>query len=65
VGTMFEKFSQARANTGKVGLGLYFCRITIESWGGTIGYTPRATGGAQFWFRLPPAAPPKAVNAAQ
>ena len=65
VGTVFEKFSQARANTGKVGLGLYFCRITIESWGGTIGYTPRATGGAQFWFRLPHAAPPQAVNAAQ
>src|SRR5262249_62275176 len=65
VGTMFEKFSQARANTGKVGLGLYFCRITIESWGGTLGYTPPATGGAQFWFRLPHAAPPKAVNAVQ
>jgi signal transduction histidine kinase len=65
VDTLFEKFSQARANTGKTGLGLYFCRITIESWGGTIGYTPRATGGAQFWFRLPRAAPPRAVNAAQ
>ena len=65
VDTMFEKFSQAGANTGKIGLGLYFCRITIASWGGTIGYTPRATGGAQFWFRLPHAAPPEAVNAAQ
>ena len=53
VDTIFEKFSQARAQPGKVGLGLYFCRITIEGWGGTIGYSPRVTGGAQFWFRLP------------
>ena len=53
MGTLFEKFSQARAGAGKAGLGLYFCRITIEGWGGAIGYTPRRTGGAQFWFRLP------------
>lgn len=62
VSTLFEKFSQARANTGKAGLGLYFCRITIAGWGGTIGYTPRATGGAQFWFRLPRPTPLAAVN---
>jgi len=53
VGIIFEKFSRDPANPGKAGLGLYFCRITIEGWGGTIGYTPRATGGARFWFRLP------------
>jgi signal transduction histidine kinase len=53
MGTMFEKFSQARVQPGQAGLGLYFCRITIEGWGGTIGYSPRATGGARFWFRLP------------
>jgi len=53
IGSIFEKFSQARAQPGKAGLGLYFCRITIESWGGSIGYNHRATGGAQFWFRLP------------
>jgi signal transduction histidine kinase len=50
---IFEKFSQAQAQPGKAGLGLYFCRITIEGWGGTIGYSQRATGGARFWFRLP------------
>ncbi|HUK90790.1 MAG TPA: HAMP domain-containing sensor histidine kinase [Blastocatellia bacterium] len=38
---------------GKMGLGLYFCRITIERWGGTIGCEMRPTGGAHFWFRLP------------
>lgn len=53
VGTVFEKFSQAQAQSGKAGLGLYFCRLTIEGWGGTIGYNPRATGGARFWLRLP------------
>jgi len=36
-----------------VGLGLYFCRITIEGWGGAIGYHPSPLGGACFWFRLP------------
>lgn len=50
---LFRKFSQGSSTTGKVGLGLYFCRITIEGWGGTIGYTPREEGGACFWFRLP------------
>lgn len=56
--TMFEKFSQAQTQTGKVGLGLYFCRITVEGWGGTLGYTPRPGGGSRFWFRLPRFAPP-------
>lgn len=52
-GTLFEKFSRSQAGQGKVGLGLYFCRITIEHWGGSLGYTPRPTGGTRFWFRLP------------
>ncbi|HEY6330018.1 MAG TPA: HAMP domain-containing sensor histidine kinase [Blastocatellia bacterium] len=38
---------------GKVGLGLYFCKITIERWGGTLGCEMLPTGGAHFWFRLP------------
>lgn len=48
--TLFQKFSQG---SGRIGLGLYFCRITIETWGGTIGYSPRESGGSRFWFRLP------------
>jgi signal transduction histidine kinase len=51
--TVFDKFSQGRERGGKAGLGLYFCRITVEQWGGSIGYTPRSTGGSRFWFRLP------------
>ena len=50
---LFRKFAQGSGKTGQVGLGLYFCRITIEGWGGTIGYNPSPLGGACFWFRLP------------
>ncbi|MGJ5672715.1 MAG: sensor histidine kinase [Nostochopsis sp.] len=48
---LFDKFSQAD-KSGRVGLGLYFCRITIERWGGQIGYVPLEQGGSRFWLRL-------------
>ncbi len=52
-GHLFDKFSQGRgANKGKAGLGLYFCRLTVERWGGAIGCEPRSRGGSRFWFRL-------------
>ena len=50
---LFRKFVQGSGKNGQVGLGLYFCRITIEGWGGSIGYNPSPMGGACFWFRLP------------
>jgi len=50
---LFHKFARADEGTPGTGLGLYFCRITVERWGGTIGYEPRAEGGSRFWFRLP------------
>ncbi|QSJ20732.1 ATP-binding protein [Nostoc sp. UHCC 0702] len=53
VNTLFQKFFQGKDKSGRVGLGLYFCRITVERWGGKIGYFPRQTGGSKFWFRLP------------
>ena len=49
---LFRRFFQGKEKTGKAGLGLYFCRITIERWGGTIGYLPLEGGGSRFWFRL-------------
>jgi signal transduction histidine kinase len=49
---LFKKFSQGRNKVGKAGLGLYFCRITVERWGGNIGYCSRPHGGSQFWVRL-------------
>jgi signal transduction histidine kinase len=51
--TLFQKFAQGKQGRGKIGLGLYFCRITIEYWGGQIGFAPRAEGGTRFWFQLP------------
>jgi signal transduction histidine kinase len=50
---LFQKFSQGEGYAGKAGLGLYFCRITVERWGGEIGCTSRPGRGARFWFRLP------------
>ena len=47
---LFSKFAQGEGSVGKAGLGLYFCRITVEAWGGKVGYAPGAAG---FWFELP------------
>lgn len=52
-GTLFQKFAQGSdGRKGKIGLGLYFCRMTVENWGGTIGQENRAEGGSRFWFKL-------------
>jgi signal transduction histidine kinase len=53
VGALFEKLIQHRGRSGRAGLGLYFCRLMVERWGGTIGYSPRPRGGNRFWLRLP------------
>jgi hypothetical protein len=50
---LFQKFAQGKDKSGKAGLGLYFCRITVERWGGMIGYINHSEGGCRFWFRLP------------
>ncbi|MBS1806880.1 MAG: HAMP domain-containing histidine kinase [Acidobacteria bacterium] len=50
-GTLFQKFAQTKR--GQYGFGLYFCRVMIERWGGTIGYMPHANRGSRFWIRLP------------
>ena len=50
---LFQLFARGKAHAGKAGLGLYFCKITVERWGGTIGAETRAEGGSRFWFRLP------------
>jgi signal transduction histidine kinase/CheY-like chemotaxis protein/HPt (histidine-containing phosphotransfer) domain-containing protein len=50
---LFALFSKGKSHAGKAGLGLYFCKITVERWGGAIGAETRKRGGSRFWFRLP------------
>ncbi len=50
---LFALFSKGKSHAGKAGLGLYFCKITVERWGGAIGAETRERGGSRFWFRLP------------
>lgn len=38
---------------GRRGLGLTYCKITVERYGGVIGHEPSPDGGASFWFELP------------
>jgi signal transduction histidine kinase/DNA-binding response OmpR family regulator len=68
---LFALFSKGKGERGgKAGLGLYFCRMTVERWGGAIGCENRVEGGSRFWFRLPrvhvakpsAAAPPSATE---
>jgi signal transduction histidine kinase len=49
---LFEKLARGRDRKGGTGLGLFFCRITVENWGGAIGYERREAGGTRFWIRL-------------
>jgi len=49
---LFEKFARTGGSRGGTGLGLYFCRITVERWGGAIGHEVPEGGGARFWVRL-------------
>jgi signal transduction histidine kinase/CheY-like chemotaxis protein/HPt (histidine-containing phosphotransfer) domain-containing protein len=50
---LFSLFATGQESGGKAGLGLYFCKITVERWGGTIGAENRPNRGTRFWFRLP------------
>jgi signal transduction histidine kinase/HPt (histidine-containing phosphotransfer) domain-containing protein len=50
---IFALFAKGKESGGKAGLGLYFCRITVERWGGTINCASLTEKGSRFWFRLP------------
>ena len=56
VDQLFTLFAKGASNPGKAGLGLYFCKITVERCGGTIGAETHEPRGSRFWFRLPRAA---------
>jgi signal transduction histidine kinase len=48
---LFERVVGGRVGVDGTGLGLYFCRITTERWGGGIGYERQGVG-SRFWLRL-------------
>ncbi len=54
---LFQKFSQADSSDSRrlngTGLGLAICRELMDRMNGSIGYQPRAGGGACFYFDLP------------
>jgi signal transduction histidine kinase len=49
---LFELYTRDDRGGGAAGVGLFYCRLTVERWGGRIEYEPRE-GGARFRFRLP------------
>lgn len=55
VDSLFDPFTQGEVNRGNMGLGLYFCRMTVERWGGSIQYEQNPEGGATFVVTLKPA----------
>ena len=59
---LFALFGKSKQGGGKAGLGLYFCKMTVERWGGKIGAESRREGGARFWFRLPRWQQPKTAS---
>jgi PAS domain S-box-containing protein len=53
---VFERFTRVNIGGGQVrgtGLGLTFCKLTIEAHGGTIWIEEADSGGARFVFTLP------------
>jgi signal transduction histidine kinase len=61
---LFDRFVQMEGAHGRrrgTGLGLTYCRLTIEAHGGTIWIEDNPAGGAIFAFTLPVAdVPPEA-----
>jgi signal transduction histidine kinase len=57
VDNLFSKFKQLdqadHVRKEGSGLGLYICKMLVESQGGKVGYQARPAGGSCFWFELP------------
>jgi signal transduction histidine kinase len=56
IGQLFQKFQQVKSQAGRrrgTGLGLYFCRLVVESHGGRIWVESEECHGSNFQLRLP------------
>ena len=57
--SIFSKYRQINAQELKyvrsTGIGLYFCKLAIETHGGHIGVESNTDRGTNFWFELPTA----------
>jgi two-component system, NtrC family, sensor histidine kinase KinB len=49
----FQQIDQAKAHRRGTGLGLTFCRLTVEAHGGQIWIEDNPAGGSVFAFTLP------------
>jgi len=63
---IFEKFgtieSRKEQKFHSVGLGLVFCKFSVEAHGGSIGVDDAPGGGAVFWFEVPAERMPSAIT---
>ncbi|MEM7387969.1 MAG: ATP-binding protein, partial [Verrucomicrobiota bacterium] len=50
----FEALLTADRSGRKASLALYFCKLTVERWGGEVGYEPDPKS-PHWWFNLPQA----------
>lgn len=51
---LFDRYTSSGDNAGNIGLGLYFCKIVIERWGGNLKCENRTDmTGSRFRFELP------------
>jgi two-component system sensor histidine kinase KdpD len=54
---LFEKFGTVQTRRDhsyqSIGLALAFCKLAVETHGGTIGVEPAEPCGNSFWFDLP------------